>query len=239
MAIALVGSVGSLTTSGTGSIQPPFGQATTAGNLLVAWCYNGTAATFPTIDQSWSLAARKNGTNDMVVIFYKANCGASETAPTMTQSGGGGTLVAALAEFSGAATASPLDKTGTSNGTVSPITVSASAADTNSGSLILTADSFVLSKAGTQTGADSYNNGATPTTNFNNDATSSATHYRLAWGITTGNTVADSNSVSSTSMNLSAICGAIASFSPAAVVLPLVGPEPIVVCQAVKRASVI
>lgn len=221
MAIALV-KVGTVAT-GTSPQQPAFGQATGTGNLLIAWVADDTAIASVSVDQSWVLALRSTAAGGFAgsSIWYKQNSAAGETAPTFTATGH--TLWAALAEFSGAATSFTNDQIGAVEFPVaptSPQSVTAAAPDAASGELVVTASLWTLTKAGTVTTADTYNNGATPTTNLNNDATSSALHYRFAWGTTTGNSVANNVSETNNSKNIGADGGlVIASFKLAPVVV--------------------
>ena len=226
MAYALVGSAGSVA-SGTASVSPSFGQATTAANLLIGWITSyGSGGAITTTASGWTVAHDPGTASGLRgAIWYKANCGASETAPTFTSSGATG-MFAALAEFSGGATSSPIDQhTDSGFGTGSP-TVTLPGADAAAGELFVTGHALLLSKAGTNTSTDSYNNGATPTTNLNNDATSTANHYTFAWGVTTSNTGADSDTTTDSSMNITIGTVVIVSFllaSAAAATIPDVG----------------
>lgn len=195
---------------------PAFGQATTAGNLLVAVVVaqaTGTPTGMTCSDGTWFLAV--NDAN-LAAIWYKANCGAGETAPTFTATGQN--AIAQLIEFSGGSTTSPLDQTATiGGGATSPGVATAAGVDVASGQLIVTCSEDTLSTAGTATTSDTYNNGATPTNLGNNDGGSTRTHYRLSYGITTGNSSADQNSHADNSVNLTRINGVLASFKlPAA-----------------------
>src|SRR5438477_5453899 len=105
MAIALVGSLGTPVT-GTTSVSPTFGQATTAGNLLICWLIG--APNGYTLPSGWSQAA-SSFDGQTSLVLYKANCGASETAPSFTTATNT-FMAAALGEFSGAATTSPVDQ---------------------------------------------------------------------------------------------------------------------------------
>lgn len=247
MAIALVGSAGAVQ-SGASPLQGAFGQATTAGNLLVAWVAS-SATQVTTVDQGWSIAIEDNGNAWHSLIAYKANCGAAETAPTFTRSGS--TLVVQCAEFSGADTTSPLDQTGKVGipGASSPYTVTAGGADATSGSLVLATDSHLLSKSATCTSTDTLNNGATATGNANNDSTSTTQHYRFTYGITTGNSVADNDQVTNDSMSISALDSVIASFQVASATTTVFSGQQgfqhedpfslqVVTLQAVRRSSV-
>jgi hypothetical protein len=232
VAIALV-SLGTVATGDAGTLNscaPAFGAATGAGHLLVAWvaCAAGnftlgTPAGWTSAGQAGSADAN----NVSADVFYKANSAAGETAPKFGNNGGtAGTLYAALAEFSGAATTTPLDRTaGLSGGATSPIVATATLADATSGELVLASGLFLETKAATTTTAHSFNNGATTTGNLNQDATSTSQHYRFSYGITTGNSVADSDSFSDTSMNLSVAALQLASFKlPAGAATSLLPP---------------
>lgn len=211
MAYALVGSAGTVAT-GSGSASPAFGQATSAGNLLIAWVIAvGGGAT--TSASGWSKAVARG---DLTAIWYKPGSGAGETAPAFT---GTGNMFAMLAEFSGGATSSPFDQGIAQGGAgTSPVVATNTSADVQAGELLVSAARDALSKAGTATTSSTFNNGATPTTNANNDSTSTTDHYRFDWGITTGNSAADSNSHANGSMNLSATDVVIGSFKLAPVV---------------------
>lgn len=217
MAYALVGSAGAVA-SGGNNLQPAFGQATTAGNLLICWFTSDTNAVNQHIPTGWSAATGIGGANSGgdFGVLYKANCGSGETAPTLTWDSVT-TVVACLAEFSGGATTSPLDQTKTTAAAgSSPSAVTSAGADVAAGELIIAIQLDGLSKAGTVTTSHTYNNGASAHYVGNNDATSSISHYRFSWGTTTGNSVADSISFADSSMNLSALGGALGSFTLAA-----------------------
>lgn len=209
MAYALVGSLGSVATNGVNT--PAFGQATTAGNLLIAWVAVNSVSAASLTGTGWTQAVEVvSGSSHLAAVWYRANCGASESAPTFSN-----WTFGMLGEFSGGATSSPVDQTGSNSGASSPVVAACSLADTASGELFVSADWIGLSKSGTQTSSDTYNN-ATPSGNANNDATSTTSHYRFAYGITTANASADQTSIASGSMNLSVIAGAVASFKLAA-----------------------
>jgi hypothetical protein len=227
MAYALVGSIGTVASSTGATITPTFAQSTTAGNLLIAWIYNSNGNT-PTLS-GWT---RSHATTT-ASIMYKPNCAAGESNPAFNV--GGGTNFAALGEFSGGATSSPVDQTGSTGNALGNGTTTASAADTAAGELLVACLAAQLSKTGTDTTTFSFNNGATPTSNLNNDASSVIDHYRFAWGITTGNSAADSNTFTHGSMNLIGDNEIIASFllaaaGPAANP-PYVNPMPPLIAQ--------
>jgi len=211
---------------------PSFGQPTGTGNLLVMLIESGSPTQTVTNDPAWAKAVGNLATD----IWYKPNSAASETAPIL------GTFSShiILLEFSGAATASPLDQkvlvTGAAG--VTPVTATCPGADANSGSLICSVNQTVLSKSATHTSSETYNNGATATLLANDDASSTTTHYRFGYGVTTGNSAADSDTVATDSMNLTSIRVAIASFKPAGAAPPAPQPKPVLVMTAVSRAAV-
>lgn len=221
MAYARVGAMGTVA-SGSATVTPSFAQATTAGNLLIGWVSSDGTATITTSSSGWS-KARSVGGQGQPSIFYKQNCSAGETAPTFTATSG--TLSSALAEFSGGDTVSPVDQTGGNGGLSSPVVGVCAAADVAAGELFVTTLVSVSSKAETVTTSDTYNNGATPTGNLNNDATSIPGHYRFAYGVTTGKAAADQDSAASGSKNLINLAVALSSFKlfTAAAVIPDVG----------------
>ncbi len=239
MAIALVGSVGAAVTGVNPA--PSFGQATTAGDLLIAWVVASFAIT---VDQGWTLVNNNGGDNPSLQIGYKANCGAGETAPIFTTTPNSAT--AKLAEFSGADTVSPLDQSGrdiSTNAGTSPFVFNLSSADAASGDLIVAVGAENESKAGTATLTHTFNNGATDLLNSGNGATSSFSHFHFGYGITTGNASADQDSFASDSMNLSALKIGMATFKVAsAAVAATLKPtgsafqDPAVFMGGIKRA---
>lgn len=184
MAIALV-KLGTAQ-SGTGTVSPTFGQATGSGNLLIAWVVH--VAGLSAVSGWTEVLSASIGT---VSVFYKANSSASEAAPTFSDGGSGLLITACLGEFSGADTSTPKDKNGDNFGTASPVVATASATDTSSGDLTCGVSRFNYTMAATKTTSHAYNNGATAQAVSDNDATSTADHYRFSYGITTGNASAD------------------------------------------------
>ncbi len=210
MAIALVGSLGAASAEASPS-TPAFGQSTTAGNLLIAWVRARGAAGIGVTGTGWTIAAGVAATPDTALVYYRANCGAGEAAPTFTND----LNVAQLGEFSGADTTAPLENNSGANATsaTSPVADSCASADTATGNLVVSAFAPLSSKAETITTAITFTGGIATTVNAaNNDATSVARHYRFAYGLTTTNTGADTASGSDTSMNITTLAIAIASF---------------------------
>lgn len=131
-----------------------FGQPTTAGNLLVACVYNTATVSTPS---GWTLAVSKVGADgDWAGMFHKPNCGAGETNP-FTGTGGG-----FLAEYAGALTTSPLDKTGSATSSGTSATATASGADTASGELLI-GFSVWERDSGTAAPSNAFNHGTAVT----------------------------------------------------------------------------
>lgn len=168
MAIALV-KAGAIVT-GTTSVAPSFGQATTAGNLLVAQVTAaGTSSTTTVSGTGWVIPPKFTSVGfSGPTIAYKPNCGAGESPPTFSASGATH-MAAVLSEWSGADTTSPLDQDGatTSN------TITNGAPDTNSSDVYIVAMNIIGSKTATATFSDSFQpTGGTAGTNGNTGATS-------------------------------------------------------------------
>lgn len=208
MAIALVGSVGTLA-NGTTTVQPGFGQATTAGNLLVGWAFQIAGTGSINVNQGWSMSpSAALG----FALAYKQNSGAGETAPTFSTSSGTPTSFSAqVAEFSGAATSGALDQNRSAAGAATPQVTTALAADADAGELVIAMTGVVLSKAGTDTTTLALNNG-TITSTANNDATSLINHFRFGYCVTTSNAAADAATATDTSMNMTSLLAALVSF---------------------------
>jgi len=201
MAVALVGSFGTVA-SGTTSIAPAFGQSPTANNVLVLWSITYGASTNP-FPSGWTecVNASGGGVSVIVSIGWKIAAG-GDTAPTLTNAGATQGW-AVLAEFSGLQNPPVSGIAGGAGGlNPSPLTATLGSVDDQIGNLFLSCGAWLHSKAETTTTADTYNNGATPTTNRNNDATSTTYHYRFAWGVSTGNSTAPSFIESDSSMNV-------------------------------------
>jgi hypothetical protein len=93
--------------------------------------------------------------------------------------------------------AAPFD---TLNTPPTPLVVTNVGVDTTANELFVTCASISMGVSTTQTTVNTYNNGATPTTT-SNDGTSTFYHYNFAYGITTGNAVADSDSIAFATSN--------------------------------------
>lgn len=219
MTWSLVGSLGTATQGSSGaSITPGFGQTTTAGNLLVCWVtgISTTAAddTIPAAPSGWSTAVSQAAAGRcQAVIFYKVAVG-SDSAPVIAAQTGE-LLAGQCGEFnwSVAGLVGTPDKVGGNSGTTtSPIVATASGADTQSGDLVLAAGGVEYSTAATKTLTHTLNNGATATAAGNNNGTSTREHYAFAYGITTGNSGADTSSLALTTTNAADSVVVVASF---------------------------
>lgn len=139
------------------SVTPAFAQATTAGNLLTAAVVgDGTEPTTAAV--GW-VKAQSVGT-PWAALWVKPNCGNNEAAPTFTASNGKAPMIAQLNEWSGAATANPVNQTG--SGAAAPainqMTAVNAAADGESGDLFLTCICWLVSASGTPSYKSSINN---------------------------------------------------------------------------------
>ncbi len=205
-ALVKAGAIGAGT---TGTAAPAFGQATTAGNLLVAQVAASGATAITCSDGTWTSAGQVvSGTGARAALFYKPNCGASEVAPTFTTSSVA--IAAVLSEWSGAATATPLDQTGTATGTASPLAVTASGIDGGTGRLVICAYGWRTSGAVVASETDS--------TGFSQlvaDSASRANHLGSPYSVTvTTGTSADTNTETESGGTVSSVAAVIASFHP-------------------------
>lgn len=183
--IAIVGGAQGTQQHGTGTgVQGTFKQATTAGNLGIGWVQTADSATSNpfSVNQGWSVAITQTGSSayQWSGIIYKADLGSGETAPTVTTTDGGSYLAVQLAEFSGAATTSPLHKTGQTSGGGQTISAQCTAADTIAKCLIVAAAFWNGGNAPTEmvvTMTDSDSASVTP----------AGTYYNNSGGITNAN----------------------------------------------------
>lgn len=208
MAYALRGTIGSPNT-GSGSVSPTNGQTTAAGNLLIAWVTCDGADIADSAGSGYVRATNGGAAGLQAEIWYKANSSGLDSTPTFT---GTGTLNARLAEFTGGATSSPLDQTGSNTGVGGNVVATAAAADAALGELVIGCSHIFYSMAATKTTTHAYNNGGTATQNVSNDATSTAMHYRWSYGITTGNASADTLTTTFTTTNATSSGFVVASF---------------------------
>lgn len=110
-----------ISTSGTASLAATFPTATQAGNLLVAFVTRsgGTTITNVTASNSTTLTqAVALNTAAFAAIYYYPNCPSGITGITLTLTFDSCSIQ--IAEYSGIATSSPLDKTSSHDGGFSP-----------------------------------------------------------------------------------------------------------------------
>ena len=212
MGYALVGSRGAVSRGTAGSaVTPAWGasESRTANNLLVCQVAVEGSATLPAQPTGWSTAIQRAGTSCSASIFYKVAAG-GDAAPTIAAITSG-VIEAQLDEWSGGATSGPLNQTGSASGTSSPEVCACTAADIAAGQLVIGAYALLYSTAATKTFTNTVNNGMTAT--VQNDATTSTVdHYNFWDGITTGNSVADQDSLAFTTTKISGVASVIASF---------------------------
>lgn len=159
--IAKVGALGALLVGTASSVSPLFGQAPTAGNLLVAWVTAGSGD--PTTNAAgWVKGVSLGSDGQFSAIWYKPNAAGGDAAPVFTVGAGSNLMSAQLGEFSGAATVSPLDQSGSSAYTTNPIAVVGGAIDVAFGDLVLTASRVEEQQSGTAVFTNTINNGGTP-----------------------------------------------------------------------------
>lgn len=135
---ALVKAGAALVGSAT-AVNPLFGQATTAGNLLVACVTSPAGGTAPTTAAAgWVKHTDAQLGGGWASIWYKPNCGSGEAAPQFTGGAAGNPPMAAqLCEYSGGATASPADQAGNAGGSVTQLVVTATGVDAAFGNLVV------------------------------------------------------------------------------------------------------
>lgn len=222
MSQALVASSAAFATSSTTSVAAAFGQATAAGNCLIAQVgATGTSlGTITTTASGWQQAVVINTGTASAAIWYKPNCSASETAPTFTCTGA--TYMSCfLSEWSGMDTSAPLDKVGST--TAAPgvsvfgtYTATASAASTAANQAAVGATAMVCSKSCT---VSPYNQALAPTsanggTQVDNSATKQAGHSGGVTAIANANNFAEQYSVSGTTSTgtVSSLASVVATF---------------------------
>lgn len=218
MSIALV-SQGAIAASGS----PAFGAVTGSGHLLLAWVAstgNGAAASITTTATGWSQADAGGAAFNWAAVWYKPNCGAAETPPVFTDPNGSVTY-SQLAEFSGAATATPVDQHGNGfSGGGNSFWEVRLAADADAGDLLAAVGFWNGANAGGTISITQFTDsaGAAVTPTLQQAANGSGLYFGSLWGIT-GNT---GNSGDDVFLNLSVFDsggGAVVSFKPAAPVV--------------------
>lgn len=190
MAISLVGSLGSIVqsaantaTSGTWGT----GETRAAGNLLVCWVMTGGGGnTLPATPSGWTLLGQKQGTFSAVTVFGKIATG-GDAAPSIPGAASTNWEVM-LGEFTGASFTLSVDKLASSVVTTLPGTITAPAADTAAGELVLICGGLRLSTSSTTGGTATCNNGTVSSSVI----ASGLNHAVFGYTVTTGNASADS-----------------------------------------------
>lgn len=220
MAIALVGSAGAISTVTTTTVTPVFAQATTAGNLLVciAGYVTSTSGVLSTSSSGWQTAITNSSGTSGTGIFYKPNCGASETAPTISSPGGTVTaLYAELSEWSGVALSSPVEQTSVDSGGFSQVSFGSN--DSTPGMLVIGDELGINSKSATDTVVVTWTPSGGTTNSLNNTGGTKTTQcFSGSSYITSVNNAHDVGSWSFTPSTglISSTFGTIASFKPPA-----------------------
>ncbi len=193
MAYALVGTIGVVSVGASGAaVTPAYGtnENRAANNLLILWVVSQGSATLPAAIAGWSIAIQEPGTTCSSSIYYRVATG-GDAQPTVALIASS-VLSCQLAEFSGGATASPLDQTGVAAGTTSTQTATAGGVDKSVGELLIVcAGNFYSSSSGTKTGSVTSNNASLTTTT--NQGAAIVDEYVLAYGVTTTNAAADNS----------------------------------------------
>lgn len=212
MGYALVGTIGAVSVGSSGAaVTPAWGasESRTAGNLLILQVAGDGSTTLPAAPAGWSIAKQIAGGSNTSSIFYKIAAG-SDAAPTVAAISSD-VLSCRLAEFSGNASSSPLDQTGSAIATSTPQTPTTGGVDAALGELVIVTGNARYTLAATKTLSNTLNNGAT-SNNVNNNSTSTISHYDMCWGITTGNSAADASTFAFTTSHITAVAVVIASF---------------------------
>ena len=190
----------------TATVIPSLATASTAGTLLVATLTSQKSTSF-TAPTGWVRAATASRTNAEAEIWYYANNPGGITSASFSSSGATATA-GQLSEWSGVATSSPVDKSGTTTSTLgTSITPATSAATTVAGELAVTAAAEYIAIASTAT----FTPGAGWSNLGNSGATSSSYQYTADYrtGVATG-TVSETI----TSSAAGAWAAAVATFKP-------------------------
>lgn len=157
---ALVGAPGPILAGSFTHVAPLFGQATTAGNFLVACCIGQPTAPIVT-GAGWALVVQAGVPGINVAIYSKPNCGAAEAPPVFDVAGGTTAMIAQLAEFSGVLAAAPTDQViGVIANAVTSISATLPAKDVAFGDLVIVATRWSLGNPAAATLSDTLNNGA-------------------------------------------------------------------------------
>lgn len=167
------------------------GETCTAGNLLLCWVFGAPQPTLPAAPTGWSIAKQQAGDNCSISLFYKIATG-GDAAPTIAAIAATN-MQGQLAEFVCSAPLPVLDQVASAASLTSPITVTTPAVDIASGDLMVFCSAVHYSTSQTDTLTNTLNNGATANETNSNSAVA-GNHVDFGWGVTTGNSTADSTS---------------------------------------------
>ena len=163
---------GTVAKTASATVIPTLPAASTAGTLLVATLAGQKNSSF-TAPTGWVRAANAGRANVEAEIWYYANNPGGITSASFSNSGATATA-GQLSEWSGVATSSPLDRTGTKTTTLgTSVAPATSAATTVAGELAVTAAAQFIAVASTPT----FTPGAGWTNLGNSGATSSSHQY--------------------------------------------------------------
>lgn len=223
---------GALAIGAAGSTTPAFGQATTAGNFLILYVVAASSNNAPTI-AGWTLKSNQGNFGSVSAIYIKPNCGASETAPTVSYGTAG--VWACLEEWSGLGTSDPTDhQVGSQSGS----TVAMSSADTTSTDVLAVAISWLGTKSATLTVSNPTvtPSGGTSALSSSDGGTKATVHAQMYSQIMSSNSAADTVVPTATpSQGTLTPTTNMVSFAPPVITDPW--SAPIVVSQAVSRAA--
>lgn len=200
--------VGSITTVSAAAVTPAFSGTPVAGELLLgivlanntgAFTITGTGVT------GWSFFGPSNNTSQ-ITLAYKLNAAGSDPAPTFN-SASATVMKAYLVRIAVSGGVLTTDRSGTGNSLTSPVTATASAADTRADDLIILAAAW--RNSANTTGTIGYSSGYTGLTD--DGSASSTAHISGAYQLSTSNAAADTGNVSYTG-TVSAAAAIIASF---------------------------
>lgn len=198
-------SAGELNTGSTSS-SPSFGQETAEGNHLVAFVMcnssgdNETAPNISTSAEGWHKRIQWGGQYNYAAIFYKADCGADETAPTFSADAYSSYTAALLSEFSDVSTTvsefSPQDQIGHHYGFPSACT--ADSGDSAASDLIVSLSCWNGTNAVTGLYAQiTGSQGSNLTTNvLSSNNTSTAPQHVIAWAVNDSSLGSNANGLS-------------------------------------------
>lgn len=168
-----------------------------AGDFLVGWATsNDTSSSFPfsVSGTGWTLAASAGGSGNWLGVWYRADAAFNETFPTFSDSGYN--VTAQIADFTGVAASSPLDKTGSASN-ANPCT--ASAADTAASDLVVALSCWNGANANptfSQAFTGSNGSSLTGTVIGGNSGAADEPYYIFSYAVNDSSLGSDANSVS-------------------------------------------